>query len=79
MDLKGNSYQSKTIATGFGAYLAQPMLRKAVEGNEDTLTENEARKLLEECMKVLYYRDARSLNKVFSLVFGLIFACVVFW
>ena len=48
------------------AYLrsAQPLLRKAVEGKEDTLTREEAEKILIECMKVLYYRDARSLNKV---------------
>ena len=43
---------------------AQPLLRKAVEGREDTLTREEAEKILIECMKVLYYRDARSLNKV---------------
>lgn len=46
---------------------AQPLLRKAVEGREDELTREEAEKILIECMKVLYYRDARALNKV-SLV-----------
>ena len=56
-------------------HLAQPMLRKAVEGREDTLTEAEARAVIEECMRVLctlhvsdvadpVYRDARSLNRV---------------
>lgn len=56
----GITYQSPTIATGFGAYLAQPLLREAVEGHEDTLMEEGARQLLEKCMKVLWYRDARS-------------------
>ena len=53
VDLLGTTYQSATIATGFGLHLSQPMLRKAVEGRKETLTEEEARKILEECMKVL--------------------------
>lgn len=63
VDLLGTTYTASTIATGFGQHLAQPLLRKAVEGNEDTLTEEQAIEILDECMKVLYYRDARSLNK----------------
>lgn len=54
---------------------AQPLLRKAVEGNEDTLTREEAEQVMTECMKVLYYRDARSLNKVGSLFFPLLPFC----
>lgn len=38
VDYQGTTYQSSTIATGYGAYIAQPLLRKAVEGNEATLT-----------------------------------------
>ena len=51
------------MATGYGSMIAQPLLRKAVEGREDVLTEEEARKIIQECMRVLYYRDARSLDK----------------
>jgi 20S proteasome subunit beta 7 len=64
VDLKGTTYKSNTIATGFGGYLAQPILRKRVEGREDELTEEEAIEIVDTCMKVLYYRDARSMNKV---------------
>jgi hypothetical protein len=64
VDLKGTTYQNSTIATGFGGHLAQPILRKAVEGREDTLTEEEAIKIIDDCMRVLFYRDARSINKV---------------
>lgn len=64
VDLLGTTYESSTIATGYGSYIAQPLLRKAVEGNEDTLTEEEAKKIMEESLRVLYYRDARSLNRV---------------
>ncbi|EAU81717.2 proteasome beta 4 subunit [Coprinopsis cinerea okayama7 len=63
VDLLGTTYSASTLATGYGAYLAQPLLRKEVEGREDTLTEDEARKILEKSMKVLFYRDARSLDK----------------
>lgn len=62
-DLLGTTFTSSTIATGFGLHLAQPLLRKMVEGREDTLTEAEAKEVLENCMKVLFYRDARSLNR----------------
>ena len=65
VDLQGTCYESPTIATGFGGHLAQPLLRKAIEGGkQDTMTEAEARKVLEDAMRVLFYRDARSLNKM---------------
>ncbi|KZT30284.1 proteasome endopeptidase complex beta subunit [Neolentinus lepideus HHB14362 ss-1] len=63
VDLLGTTYSADTLATGYGAYIAQPLLRRAVEGRADTLTEEEAAKILEDCMRVLFYRDARSLNK----------------
>jgi len=63
VDLLGTTYKAPTIATGYGAYIAQPLLRKAVEPYKDVLTEEQAVKILEECMRVLFYRDARSLDK----------------
>lgn len=66
MNLLGTTFESSTIATGFGAYLAQPILRNAVEGKENVLTEDEARILLEKCMTVLWYRDARSTDMVWN-------------
>ncbi|KAI0340995.1 proteasome endopeptidase complex beta subunit [Trametopsis cervina] len=63
VDLLGTTYSSPSIATGYGAYIAIPLLRNVVDGNEDTLTEEEARKIIQDCMRVLFYRDARSLNK----------------
>lgn len=63
VDLLGTTYSASTLATGYGSMIAQPLLRKAVEGREDTLTEEEARQIIEESMRVLFYRDARSLDK----------------
>lgn len=37
-------------------------MRRAYEENQK-MTEAEARSLLERCLKVMYYRDARSLNR----------------
>ncbi|KAJ7046501.1 proteasome endopeptidase complex beta subunit [Mycena alexandri] len=63
VDLLGTTYSASTLATGYGAHIAQPLLRRAVEGREDTLEEEEARKILEQSMQVLFYRDARSIDQ----------------
>ncbi|KAF9340125.1 Proteasome subunit beta type-7 [Linnemannia elongata] len=65
IDLKGTPYQSPSIATGFGSHLAQPILRKEIEnrGGEENITQEDAAQILKKCMKVLFYRDARSMNK----------------
>lgn len=41
----------------------QPLMREVVE-NKVEITKDEARALIERCLKVLYYRDARSYNRV---------------
>lgn len=67
VDLLGTTYSSPSLATGFGNHLAQPLLRRALEklGPEghELLEEKDARSIMETAMKVLFYRDARSLNK----------------
>lgn len=68
VDLVGVTYSAPSLATGFGAHLATPLLRKELDqrgvDGEKELTEEEAKKIVRNCMKVLFYRDARSLNKV---------------
>ena len=67
VDLIGTTYSAPSIATGYGSYIAQPLLRKVIDdlpNGHDDLDAELARKTLEVCMKVLFYRDARSLNKV---------------
>lgn len=65
VDLLGTTFSSPTLATGFGAHLAQPVLRSKVpdEASAEKLERHEAVELVKECMKVLFYRDARSLDK----------------
>jgi 20S proteasome alpha/beta subunit len=70
VDLQGTTYDAPTLATGYGAHIAQPLLREAFEAKAGTdgkgplLTAEEAEKVIADCMKVLFYRDARSINKV---------------
>jgi 20S proteasome subunit beta 7 len=64
VDLRGTTWQSDSIATGFGSYLAQPLLRKALDQHGENMSEEQAATLLDDCMRVLFYRDARSLNRV---------------
>ncbi|KAI7128432.1 hypothetical protein KC352_g31674 [Hortaea werneckii] len=62
-DLLGTTYSAPTLATGFGAHLAQPILRTVVpdESHVKELTREKAVEAVRECMKVLFYRDARSM------------------
>ncbi|KAJ4150771.1 hypothetical protein LMH87_011506 [Akanthomyces muscarius] len=63
-DLLGTTYSSPSLATGYGAMLAQPIMRRRVPDEESTKTleKEEAVELIKECMKVLFYRDARSMD-----------------
>lgn len=65
VDKLGTSFEERVIATGYGQHLALPLMRKAIDDAGDApLSRADALKLLERCMRVLFYRDARSLNKV---------------
>jgi len=65
VDLRGTTFTSPSLATGFGAMLAQPIMRLHAATEEDAakLTREKAVEVVKECMKVLYYRDARSLDR----------------
>lgn len=63
-DLLGTTYSSPSLATGYGSMLAQPIMRRRVPDEEaaKTLSREDAVEIVRECMKVLFYRDARSLD-----------------
>ena len=65
VDLLGTTFESPSLASGYGSMLAQPILRRAVpdEAAARNLDRETAVNLVKECMKVLFYRDARSLDK----------------
>ncbi|WEW60345.1 Proteasome subunit beta type-7 [Emydomyces testavorans] len=64
-DLLGTTFSAPSLATGFGAHLAVPVLRRLFPEDMpvENITKEKAVEALKECMKVLYYRDARSLDK----------------
>jgi 20S proteasome subunit beta 7 len=65
VDLRGTTFTAPSLATGFGSALATPIMRRYAETDEEAskLSREEAVDVVRECMKVLFYRDARSLDK----------------
>ena len=61
VDLYGTMFSDNYIATGYGNYMALPLIRDRWRAD---MSEGEARALLEDCMRVLWYRDTRALNKI---------------
>lgn len=61
VDLYGNSYEADFLATGFGSYLAMPLLRSHWQPG---MSEADAKELLDRCMTVLFYRDCRTINRI---------------
>lgn len=64
-DLLGTTYSAPALATGFGAHLAVPILRRLFPDDMplEQITKEQAVDGLKQCMKVLFYRDARSSDK----------------
>jgi len=61
VDHQGTAFEEDFISTGFGSYLAMPILRN--EWRAD-LTLDEAQALMVKCLKVCFYRDCRAYNKI---------------
>lgn len=68
-DLQGTCFEEDCIATGFGMHLALPIMRKHVDnGRWKNLDEKAAKSILEECLKLLFYRDCKaSCNVQFAI------------
>ncbi|PYH40530.1 proteasome core particle subunit beta 7 [Aspergillus saccharolyticus JOP 1030-1] len=64
-DLLGTTFSAPHLATGFGAHLAIPILRRLFPEEKplEDISKDEAVAALRECVKVLWYRDARSLDQ----------------
>lgn len=62
VDKIGTAFEAPSVASGYGAYIAQPLLRAELE-KHPVLNERQAKELIDRCFKVLFYRDARSWNR----------------
>lgn len=60
-DKIGTAYEADFVATGLGLHMALPIMRR--EWRAD-MSEAEARALLEACLKTLFYRDCRTINRI---------------
>jgi len=63
-DMRGSSYTDTTIATGYGAYIAIPLMRARYAALGPDMSKEDAKNLLEECLRILFYRDARAFSKI---------------
>ncbi|KAF0992175.1 hypothetical protein HZS_4063, partial [Henneguya salminicola] len=63
VDLRGLSYTDTTLCSGLGAHLARPILRRIQEEKKQLLVESDAYLAIDQCLKVLLYRDCRTINK----------------
>lgn len=61
VDLYGTTFSDNYIATGFGSHFGLPLIRDRWRAD---MSEGEARALLEDCMRVLWYRDCRAINRI---------------
>ena len=61
LDFYGTHVLGDYVTTGMGSHLAKPILAR--EWRAD-LSEQEAKALLEKCMRVLWYRDARASDRI---------------
>lgn len=61
VDLRGTHFEGEVIATGFGEYIGLPLLRKAYRPD---IKVEEAKSIVVDVMKVLYYRDARTIDRI---------------
>ena len=64
-DLLGTTFSAPHLSTGFGAYLAIPILRRLFPEDKpiEEVSKEQAVDALKQCLKVLFYRDARSLDQ----------------
>lgn len=62
VDKLGVAYEAPSVASGYGAYIAQPLLRDALD-KTPAMSEAEACDVIAHCLSVLFYRDARSWNE----------------
>lgn len=65
VDLHGAHFESEVIATGYGLHMGLPLLRKAWRAD---ITVQEALPVVEDIMKVLFYRDARTIDRIQTAV-----------
>ncbi|EPY38121.1 20S proteasome subunit beta 7 [Angomonas deanei] len=63
IDDVGTRWTDACVATGYGAHIALPLLRQALEENPNGLSREAAIHVVKQCLMVLFYRECRAINK----------------
>ena len=59
----GTKWVDDCVSTGYGAHVCNPLLRRALEVKNGKLTRDEALAVVQDCLKILFYRECRAINK----------------
>ncbi|XP_015795491.1 proteasome subunit beta type-4 [Tetranychus urticae] len=62
VDKLGTAYKDSIIATGFGTYMAVPVMRKFYDDKNGRITRDEAIGLMKKCIGLLFARDCSAHN-----------------
>jgi len=57
VNVRGKSYTSNCVGTGFGNHLAIPLFREVADKPHPNISQQQAENLIKKSMEVLYYRD----------------------
>mgnify|MGYP001564321055 CR=1 FL=1 len=70
MDSIGTRWTDDCVGTGYGGHIALPLMRRALDrvrlasGDEAALpTREQARAIVEDCLRALFYRECRTINR----------------
>jgi len=63
-DLTGTQFEDDIMATGYGKHLALPLMREEQTKYGKDITRDQVKACLDNCMRVLFYRDCRAINKL---------------
>jgi 20S proteasome subunit beta 7 len=65
VDSIGTKWTDDCVASGFGAHYGVPLLRRAIEAKQGVpLTRAEAKDVLKDCLRTLFYRECSAINRV---------------
>lgn len=59
----GTKWEADCVGSGYGAHIAIPLLRKALDSKNGKLSRAEALAVVEDCLRVNFYRECRAINK----------------
>ncbi|KAH9577431.1 Proteasome [Trypanosoma melophagium] len=62
VDDVGTRWEDDCVAAGYGAHAALPLLRRALV-RPGGLSRDEALRLVKDCLRVLFYRECRAINR----------------